>query len=146
MAVRGLLLRPANIPRCYQGLFSARTSTDELGVVRGGVGRAIYFSRPRKDETSDNRRSMQPQTVTGIACEFGARRRSPPHNYSIVAPTARRISVPCHRMTFATLSLQEQTLDCNRGMSAFVTLSDSRTVCNCPALFDYRRDFYRTSW
>jgi hypothetical protein len=51
--------------------------------------RATNF--PRKDETSDDRRSMRFKPVAGIACEFDAQRRSPPHNYSIVAPTARRI-------------------------------------------------------
>src|SRR5882757_5355257 len=37
--------------------------------------------------------SLKP--AIGIACEFGARRRSPPHNYSIIAPTARRNYVQC---------------------------------------------------
>jgi hypothetical protein len=69
--------------------------------------RATNF--PRKDETSDNRRSMQPQTRYRNRCEFGARRRSPPHNCSIVAPTARRILVPCRKKTFATLSGAKQT-------------------------------------
>jgi len=44
------------------------------------------------------------KAVPRIAGEFAAwRRRSPPHYYSIVAPTARRIWVPCGEKTFATL-------------------------------------------
>jgi len=39
---------------------------DVLAIAGRDPGTAIndvhYFSRPRKDETSDNRRSMQPQT------------------------------------------------------------------------------------
>jgi hypothetical protein len=43
---------------------------------------------PLKDEPSDNRRSMYPQGASEVACELNASRRSPPHYYSIVAPTA----------------------------------------------------------
>jgi hypothetical protein len=49
----------------------------------------LIFREKTKLATSADQCSLKP--VTGIACEFDARRRSPPHNYSIVAPTARRI-------------------------------------------------------
>jgi hypothetical protein len=49
----------------------------------------LIFRGKTKQATITDQCSLKP--ATGIACEFGARRRSPPHNYSIVAPTARRI-------------------------------------------------------
>jgi len=42
--------------------------------------------------------SLKP--VTGIAREFGARRHRPPHNYSIVVPTASENCVPCRKKDF----------------------------------------------
>jgi hypothetical protein len=47
------------------------------------------FREKTKQATITDQCRLKP--VTGIACEFGARRRSPLHNYSIVAPAARRI-------------------------------------------------------
>jgi hypothetical protein len=70
------------------------------------AGRLIFRGK-RKQATIADKCSLKP--ATGIACEFGARRRSPPHNYSIVALTARRIWVPCRKKTFATLSGAKQT-------------------------------------
>src|SRR5882762_11929891 len=67
----------------------------------------LLFRGKKKQATIADQCSLKP--ATGIACEFGARRRSPPHNYSIVAPTARRIRVPCRKKTFATLSPYELT-------------------------------------
>src|SRR6267142_4354311 len=58
------------------------------------AGRLIFRGK-KKQATIADQCSLKP--ATGIACEFGARRRSPPHNYSIVAPTARRIRVPCRK-------------------------------------------------
>src|SRR5882672_958824 len=51
------------------------------------AGRLIFRGK-KKQATIADQCSLKP--ATGIACEFGARRRSPPHNYSIVAPTALR--------------------------------------------------------
>ena len=44
------------------------------------AGRLIYRGK-KKQATIADQCSLKP--ATGIACEFGARRRSPPHNYSI---------------------------------------------------------------
>jgi hypothetical protein len=49
----------------------------------------LILREKTKQATIADQRSLKP--VTGIAREFDARRRSPPHNYSIVAPTALRI-------------------------------------------------------
>jgi hypothetical protein len=69
------------------------------------AGRLISRGKTKQATIADQC-SLKP--LTGIACEFGARRRSPPHNYSIVAPTARRIRVPCRKKTFATLSGEDR--------------------------------------
>jgi hypothetical protein len=71
----------ANIAVCGITIFRA----DNVAKVPKGT--AADF--PPKDGTSDNRRSMQPQPVTAIGREFDAWWRSPPHFYSIAAPTAR---------------------------------------------------------
>ncbi len=47
------------------------------------------FRQRTKQATIADQCSLKP--FTGIACEFVAWRRSPPHYYSIVAPAARRI-------------------------------------------------------
>jgi hypothetical protein len=52
------------------------------------AGRLIFRGKTKQATIADQC-SLKP--ASGIACEFGARRRSPPHNYSIVAPTAQRI-------------------------------------------------------
>src|SRR5712675_50274 len=52
------------------------------------AGRLIFRGKTKQATIADQC-SLKP--ATGIACEFGARRHSLPHNYSIVAPTARRI-------------------------------------------------------
>src|SRR5712671_5913681 len=57
------------------------------------VAERLIFRERTKLATSADQCSLKP--VTGIAREFDARRRSPPHNYSIVAPTARKNYVQC---------------------------------------------------
>src|SRR5947208_2296291 len=49
----------------------------------------IIFREKTKQATIADQCSLK--LVTGIAREFDARRRSPPHNYSIATPTARKI-------------------------------------------------------
>src|SRR6266403_647426 len=66
------------------------------------AGRLIFRGKTKQATIADQC-SLKP--ATGIACEFGARRRSLPHNYSIVAPTARRI----WQKDFAPLSGAKQT-------------------------------------
>jgi hypothetical protein len=51
--------------------------------------RRLIFCQRTKQATIAHQCRLKP--VIGIACEFGARRRSPPHYYSIVAPMLRRI-------------------------------------------------------
>jgi hypothetical protein len=65
------------------------------------AGRLIFRGKTNQATITDQC-SLKP--ATGIACGFGARRHGPPHHYSIVAPTARRIRVPCPKKGFATLS------------------------------------------
>jgi hypothetical protein len=45
------------------------------------AGRPIFRGKAKQATIGDQ---CSLKRVTGIACEFGARRRSPPHNYSIV--------------------------------------------------------------
>jgi hypothetical protein len=49
----------------------------------------LIFRQRTKQATIADQCSLKP--IPGIACAFGARRRSPPHYYSIVASTVRRI-------------------------------------------------------
>src|SRR5712664_2285264 len=77
--------------------------------------RRLIFRQRTKQATSADQCSLKP--VGGIACEFGVRRRSPPHNCSIVAPTARRILGRYPKNTFATLAHRERTSRIAVGMS-----------------------------
>jgi hypothetical protein len=71
--------------RCWQRVLQNSQNAERL-----------IFREKTKQATIANQCSLKP--VTGIASEFGARRRSPPHNYSIVAPTARRIRAAAKRL------------------------------------------------
>src|SRR5437879_4133746 len=63
--------------------------------------RLIFRERTKQAAIAD-RCSLK--RAAEVACEFVAGCSSPPHQYSIAAPTARRICAPCCKKTFATLS------------------------------------------
>src|ERR1700704_3113000 len=71
---------------------AARNSTSALPPIElqnsQNAERPIFRGKT-KQATSADQCSLKP--VGGIACEFGVRRRCPPDNCSIVAPTAPRI-------------------------------------------------------
>jgi hypothetical protein len=69
-------------------------------ILRMSVHRGIVLQKSQKALLLIFRQSTKQAIVadqcglkpaTGIACEFGAWRRGPPHHFSIAAPTARRI-------------------------------------------------------
>jgi hypothetical protein len=61
----------------------------QILLQKSQKARRLIFRQRTKQATIADQCRLKP--VIGIACEFGARRRSPPHYYSIVAPMARRI-------------------------------------------------------
>ena len=63
--------------------------------------RLIFRERTKQAAIAD-RCSLK--RAAEVACEFVAGCSSPPHQYSIAAPTARRICAPCCKKTFATKS------------------------------------------
>jgi hypothetical protein len=103
--VEGIELPPALALLLGTDLLGARQRPFQSGLeigLAGDLAADIAIFRGKTNQaTITDQCSLKP--ATGIACGFGARRRSPPHNYSIVAPTARRIRVPCPKKTFATL-------------------------------------------
>jgi hypothetical protein len=58
-------------------------------VLQSPNAERLIFREKTKRAIIADQCSLKP--VTGIARELGARRHRPPHNYSIVVPTARRI-------------------------------------------------------
>ena len=78
----------------------------EDSVAKLAKCRATNFRGKTKQATIADQCSLKP--ATGIACEFGARRRSLPHNYSIVALRLGEFgSMP--QKDFATLSGAKRT-------------------------------------
>jgi hypothetical protein len=103
----------------------------ELSVVR-------YTFRDRgktKQAIIADQCSLKP--VTGIACEFGARRRSPPHSYSIVAPTARRILVPCPKRLLQHYPIKSRLSTLIAECPLCDTFGPTHRT-QLPALFDYQ--------
>jgi hypothetical protein len=78
------LLPNSDIARCVRHfVFVPIVSQKSQTALR------LIFRQRAKPATIADQCGLKP--VTGIACEFGAWRRGPPHHFSIAAPTARRI-------------------------------------------------------
>jgi hypothetical protein len=69
----------------------------------------LIFCQGTKQATIADQWSLRP--VTEIACEFFARRRSPPHYYSIVAPTARRIELLRSKAAVVNVMVKRRDID-----------------------------------
>jgi len=82
------VLPGANVPRADICSSQDALILRDIAHLHINAERLIFRGKTKQAIIADQC-SLKP--VTGIACEFDARRRSPPHNYSIVAPTARRI-------------------------------------------------------
>jgi hypothetical protein len=70
-------------------VFYGKISRTAFVLQKSQKALRLIFRQRTKQATIADQCSLKP--IPGIACAFGARRRSPPHYYSIVAPMLRRI-------------------------------------------------------